>query len=388
MKILSMAWSIYDNRLSEFCNNCTGGGLAIKNICEYIGRKQESYLFIGRCKMPEMKLGNINIVGTDCYPDVEDDCPDVNEKRLRTMTWAFESAVDRIVPDIVNFHGAGILMQRCIEICRNKSIPYVYTDHLFIENNPAFAGYNTNIELQKSIYAIPDIRVIAVSSGMKRKILRDFPKVSEESIYVIKNGTDFDATWVEGDLKGKYGLKNRKVLLSVGTISNRKNQSQIIKAFQLLPASLQDEIKIIFCGNDAMDGELQESIIEAELQDNLIYAGALSSNEMKKCYSIADGLIMPSYAEGLSIAALEAIAYGLPVIMFLDSECAEDLGDEKVVCFAKERSDVCLARSIEEWYGKEWNRDYIIDYAKYFTMERVADEYIEYYNRILNSVNL
>ena len=61
MRIISVAWNIYDDRLHEFCQDCTGGGLVIKNVCEYIGRICESYLFIGQCKMPEMELGNIHI---------------------------------------------------------------------------------------------------------------------------------------------------------------------------------------------------------------------------------------------------------------------------------------------------------------------------------------
>lgn len=385
MKILSMAWAIYDSRIPEFSDNCTGGGVVIKNICEYIGRKQESYLFLGRSKLPEMELDHIHIVGTDCCPDVEDGNLDVNEKRLRTMSQAFEIAVDRIVPDVVNFHGIGILMQRCIKICRDKNIPYVYTDHLFIEENPTFAGYDTNLEWQRSIYSIPGLRVIAVSSGMKKKILRSFPQMHNESIYVIKNGTDFEAVWVDGNLSQKYDIKNKKVLLCVGTINYRKNQSQIVKAFKLLPAPIRDSIKIIFCGRDRINGELQASIIDAGLQNNMVYAGAMSSQEMKAYYSIADGLIMPSYAEGLSIAALEAIAYGMPVIMFSDSECAEDLSDPKVCVLAEERSDECLARAIEEWYRKEWDKQYITDYAKYFSMERVADDYIEYYKNVLAS---
>lgn len=73
---------------------------------------------------------------------------------------------------------------------------------------------------------------------------------------------------------------------------------------------------------------------------------------MKKYYSVVAGLIMPSYAEGLSLAALEAIAYGLPVIMVKDFECAEDLNDDKVVCFANERSDECLADDYIRYYKK------------------------------------
>lgn len=385
MKILSMAWTIYDNRLQEFYNNYSGGGLAIKNICEYIGRIHESYLFIGKFKMPELELGNIHIVNTISYPDIKDDDIDDNEKHLRTMTQAFKNTLEELQPDIVNFHGIGELMQRCIRICINKNIPYVYTDHLYISLDTQIEGYDTNIKWEKQIYNIPEIKVITVSTGMKKKVLQDFPHVPPENISVIKNGTDFIAEKIDGDLKEKYLLKDKKVLLCVGTLNHRKNQCQIVKAFQLLSPTMQDSVKVLFCGKDSMKGTLQESIMNAGLQDKLIYVGAVSSEEMKKYYSVADGLIMPSYAEGLSIAALEAIAYGLPVIMFQNSECADDLNDEKVVCFARERSDECLAETIRDWYETQWDREYILEYAKYFSMERVADEYIEYYKDMLTT---
>ena len=377
-----MAWTIYDSRLPMFSNNYTGGGLMIKNICEYIGRLHESYLFIGRYKVPEMIIGNIHIVGTEIYPDIQDDLCNPDDKHIKTMEKAFEAVVDKIKPDIVNFHGIGGLMQRCVEVCINKKIPYVYTDHLFV-GGAEIQGYDKNRKWEKEVYNIPDLKVIAVSSGMKTKILQNYPTILSKNITVIKNGTDFIAEWQDSDLIKKYDLKNKKVLLCVGTINYRKNQCQVIRSFQMLPLSIQNKVKVVFCGKDSMNGILQECITASGLQDKLIYAGAVSSEDMKKHYSIADGLIMPSYAEGLSIAALEAIAYGLPVIMFSDSECAEDLCDKEVVCFAKERTDSCLSAEMINWYEKKWDKEYIIKYSRYFTMERVAEDYINYYTEIL-----
>lgn len=383
MKILSMAWTIYDKRVSEFSNDYTGGGLMIKNICEYIGRIHDSYLFIGRSRIPEQDLGNIHIVGTDSYPDTEE-CTDRKEKLLRTMTGAFECAVRKIHPDIVNFHGIGELMQHCIKVCIDRNIPYVYTDHLFIGSGTDFKGYDTNIKWEKEVYSIPNLKVIAVSTGMKKKILRSFPHMFPEDITVIKNGTDFNAEWEMGDLGRKKRLDNKKILLCVGTINHRKNQCQIVRAFQLLPSLIQNDIKIVFCGTDGINGELQKRITEAQLEDKLIYAGAVNNEEMKEYYSAADGLIMPSYAEGLSIAALEAIAYGLPIIMFSDSECVDDLNDQNVVCFAKKRTDAHLAEAIKEWYEREWDRESIIKYSRFFNMERVADDYINCYRKLIS----
>ena len=105
---------------------------------------------------------------------------------------------------------------------------------------------------------------------------------------------------------------------------------------------------------------------------------------MKKYYSICDGFITASITEGLSIAALEALAYGLPLIMFSDVECAMDLNDEHISCFAEERTDESLAGTIEKWYCKEWNKEYILEYSKQFSMDKVANYYIECYQDILS----
>lgn len=386
MKVLLMAWTIYDSRLEQFADDCTGAGTVIKNICEYIGRQTESYLFVGKCRMPEMKLGHIHIVGTDTEPAVEGEGLTRTEKRLRTRTNAFRSALDTIKPDIVNIHGIGELALRCIGVCTEKNIPYVYTEHLFITRDKQFSQYDNSLELQERLYPMPGLNIVAVSSGMKHKIHRDFPSIPFDKIQVITNGTDFVPDIVQSDFSDKYGLNGKKVLLCVGTILDRKNQCQLVRMFQLLSLAIQDKLIILFCGHDCMNGTLQNCINVADLQDKMIYVGAVRSDDMKKYYSVADGLVMPSYAEGLSIAALEAISYGLPVIMFSDSECMQDLQDEKVICTAAERSDQCLAEAVVEWYEKEWDRQYIADYARRFSLERVAEEYMEYYQDVINEM--
>ncbi len=384
MKILTMTWNIYDDTIDNFKNNCTGAGLVIKNICEYIGRKEKSYLFIGSCHLPEMKIGNIHIVKTDMKIDDTDNDLVKDKTYIKNMTKKFLLALEQINPDIVNFHGLGDLARHCIQVCRKKKMPYVYTEHLYIGLNEIIEKYDISIKWEKMLYNIPQFPMIAVSNGMKEKILRDFPDLKIE---VILNGTNFIAERIKSNYRSKYNIENKKILLCVGTILARKNQIQIINSYLKLPIEIQDDLRIIFCGRDSSQGKLQENICLAGLEDKLIYVGSVSSEEMKKYYSISDGLIMPSLAEGLSIAALEAIAYGLPIIMFSDLECARDLNDNKVVCFAKKRDDVSLAKAIEDWYLHDWDKNYIIKFSKFFSMERVAEDYINYYKyRLSNEI--
>lgn len=386
MKILSMAWTIYDDRMPEFSKDFTGGGLVIKNLCEYIGRKEESYLFVGRRPIKEQKVGHIHFVGTDMKWSEEDGDSVRDEAYLNRMAEKFEMALKRIQPDLVHFHGLGDLMLKCVRICIKNHVKYAYTEHLYIGLKRHIERYETSVQWEKDVYTIPDLRVIAVSTGVKKKILEDFVQIPDSHVEVILNGTDFVAEQKESDYREKYQLQGKKVLLCVGTILARKNQLQLVSVYQKLPKEIRDHLKIIFCGKESMSmkGRLQEAISAAGLEQELQYVGAVSSEDMKKFYSVADGLIMPSLAEGLSIAALEMIAYGQPVIMFRDSECAEDLKDEKVVCFAEERRDESLAQAIEDWYSREWDSEYIRAYAQYFTMERMAEDYLAYYRRRLN----
>ncbi len=383
MKVLSFTWTIYDHRLDMFCKNCTGGGLVIKNICEYIGRHIESYLFIGKFKMPEMELGNIRIVGTDSV-ELEGAGLNQADNHLIAMAKSFETALAHIKPDIVNFHGKGDLMRHCIDICIKQKIPYAVTEHLYIgRQHTGMDRYDRAIKWENDLYTIPGIKIIAVSSGIKRRILNDFPNFPPENISVILNGTDFCAEHVQSDFKQIYQLNGKKMLLCVGTILERKNQRQIVRAFQLLPEHIKQNLKIIFCGNDRLNGLLQQDITDAGLQEQLIFVGAVSSDVMKQYYSAADGLIMPSLAEGLSIATLESIAYGLPVIMFSDSECADDLNDIKAVCLAHGRGDQNLADAVEYWYMNEWDNHYIMQYAERFTLDKMAENYLVYYKQRL-----
>lgn len=384
MKILFMAWSIYDSRIEKFSQN-SNGTKVIMDICEYVGRKEEVYLFIGATKLLPIELDHVHVVGTEQYEDVVNADLPQEELWLLTMMRAFTETLDNIYPDLVSVQGLGELSKRCMLICKEKKIPYVYTEHLYIGKKEVLLNSNKIEEWRHNIYTIPEIRIIAVSKGMKSKILKDFPNLKDQ-IDVIANGTDFKAELIEGDLADQYHLYGKKVLLCVGTIHERKNQRQIVRAFRLLPEEIQKNIKILFCGRDSRAGHLRillQDIEKAGLGKQLVYTGNISKDDMKKFYSISNGLIMPSLAEGLSPAMLENIAYGQPVILFRDSECIEDLNDERVLQIAEERSDMCLADAIVKWYEKEWNKEYILEFSKYFTMERMADDYIAYLKKLL-----
>lgn len=383
MKILFYAWDIYDEELPEIQIAPNGGSIAIKNIIEYVGRKCDAYLFLGKRKMLEKKLHHINILDTEQYPDYVNDTLEKNECHLRTMLNAFENTIKILCPDFVNLHGGGELLRRCILKCIELDVPYAYTNHLYIGLEKYVPGYEKSVELEKITFNIPDLMVTTVGTTQKRNILRDYPHLKEDNIDTILNGTDFTYELANSDLIEKYHLQGKKVLLCIGTILRRKNQLQIVQAFVAMKKEERENVVVLFCGKDSMDGALQKEIEKYHLQENLIYVGVVPNTEMKKYYSIADGYILISLAEGLSLTMLEAMVFGLPLIMFDDVEGASDLQDEKVTVFVHGKRDEDVIDAINEWKNKKWDKEYIQEYSKYFSLERVADDYIEYYKKRL-----
>ncbi len=378
MKVLSVVWKIYDDRLQEFSND-TNGLIVVRDICEYIGRRIESYLLLGKAFLTGIKLGNIHIVDSE---SIAKRFP--TKSHLEIMSEAFKQALSDIQPDIVHFHDCGDFCRACIKICIEREVPYVFTAHGFIAKNQTISSsYDREIAWQEEVYTTSDINIVAVGKGIAHKIYGDYPELRDGHLHVIQNGTTFRAEKIISDLKFKLGLQEKKILICPGKLTKRKNQIQIVKAYKRLPQSVSKNIGIIFCGNDRLDGELQKAIQAAGIEESLKYVGAVSSEKMKEYYSISSGMITASFTEGLSIAALETVAYGLPVVMFSDLECAADLNNEHVSCLAEQRTDEALAGAIEKWAEKEWDRDIILEFASQFSMEKVADEYIDYYEDIL-----
>ncbi|MBQ1735669.1 MAG: glycosyltransferase family 4 protein [Lachnospiraceae bacterium] len=383
MRVLTVTWNVNEPLIDELQSEKTGGAILIRNLAQYIGERCESYLMIGSMKLSGGKYGNVYYVGTKNAEDIVSPSGNPKETKLLTMEAAFDKALESINPSIVNIHGKGDFAYYCIQKCMKEEIPCVYTEHLFIRRDASFGGYDNDVILEDKIYSLQGIKVIAVSSAMRDNILLQYPNINPHDISVILNGTDFQLISRDEELEKKYNPDNRRLLVCSGSIIDRKNQKQLINVFKELPSYIKNNIKIIFCGNDTTQGAFQKQIYDEGLSDYLVYAGAFSNKDMMQLYSIADGMVMPSLCEGLSVSVLEMLSFGKPVIMYEDVEGASDLYDEEVISFAKEHTDKAFADAIVKWYEKEWDESYIKEYVRYFSLDRMAEDYIQFYENFL-----
>ena len=132
--------------------------------------------------------------------------------------------------------------------------------------------------------------------------------------YVPGVGIDlkkFNTVKVDRDLKrSQLGLpEDAFVVLSVGELNKNKNHEVIIRAIAKIN---NPDIHYLVCGKGPLESYLNELVAELGVGKNVHLLGfRLDIPEICK---ISDLFAFPSYREGLGMAALEAMACGLPLI--------------------------------------------------------------------------
>lgn len=100
------------------------------------------------------------------------------------------------------------------------------------------------------------------------------------------------------------------LLLSIGELSKRKNQQAIIRAL----GKINDKkIHYLLCGKGDLLKELQSLARANGVEKNVHFLGY--RNDVVDICSQADLFALPSLHEGLSVASLEAMYCGIPVVI-------------------------------------------------------------------------
>lgn len=123
------------------------------------------------------------------------------------------------------------------------------------------------------------------------------------------------------NLREVYHLsKNDFIIMSVGELIKRKNHEVVIRALE----QLRDKnMKYFICGSGVLMQQLQKYIDERKLSEQVFLLGYRT--DVSDLLSQADCFIHPSLQEGLSVAIMEAMRSGVPII------CSDIRGNRDLV---------------------------------------------------------
>lgn len=152
-------------------------------------------------------------------------------------------------------------------------------------------------------------KVIANSEGLRRLAQR---VPTGRSIGVIRNGVDLDI--FKPCCKAESAQEAETAPLNIATVARlipRKGLEHLLNAMDKLE-DLCIQLSIYGAGSHAE--QLQDLVVELGLQNKVTFAGFKNRGQLPDVYKSADIFVLPSVSESCSMALLEAMASGLPVI--------------------------------------------------------------------------
>lgn len=211
---------------------------------------------------------------------------------------------------------------RLPEICEELSIPLVATFH------PPFDSKLRNLKsstqfLTYQLYApfLAHYDSVIVFSRIQRDLLIKLG-VPASKLAVIPNGVDVQK-YSPGLSSLKYHFNAPRLFVYLGRLATEKNVEALLKAWK--HAQMGKTSKLLMVG----DGPLRASLMTFYGKDDgVIWLGFVADEKQRiDILRAADGFILPSLVEGLSLSLLEAMACGVACIATdagADGEVLED----------------------------------------------------------------
>jgi glycosyltransferase involved in cell wall biosynthesis len=104
-------------------------------------------------------------------------------------------------------------------------------------------------------------------------------------------------------------------IVCVARLIERKGQHHLLQAFAQLRKSSVQPLELTFVGTGDAEPQLRKLADSLLVSDAVTFKGFMSREQMPLVYREADVFVLPSQQEGMSIALLEAMASGLPVVV-------------------------------------------------------------------------
>jgi glycosyltransferase involved in cell wall biosynthesis len=236
--------------------------------------------------------------------------PTIGSKHLDAIVHSALSTVDVSLrgADIVHYHAVGPGVSAILPRFVSKA-KVVLTVHGLDAERAKWGGAARSVLTfaQWLSARVPDGTVV-----VSRDLERHYRERYGRNTSYIPNGVEEPTRRPPIEITKRYGLQGNDYLLFVGRMVPEKAPDLLVRAFR----GLETDARLVLAGGSSFtDAYLRRLETSVAADARVLMPGYVYGPLLEELYSNASAFVLPSSLEGLPLTLLEAVSYGIPVIV-------------------------------------------------------------------------
>ena len=254
------------------------------------------------------------------YPTIRFTIPLLLRTRLTHIIRKFK-------PDIIHIQDHLLICKVVVRINSSLKIPIIGTNHFMPENvtflvpGEKLKQYTESIIWKEFSKVFNQVGIVTTPTETGASLIRSKLKVNTVAISSGVDLDSFDSGIDPADIKKKYMIPDKPVLLYVGRLDPEKHIEEVLHAVAI--ALKKTDFSFVAVGKGMSKNALEQLTVHLGISEKVIFTGFVPDEELPCFYKLGRCFVIASIAELLSLATLQAMASGLPVIAVKASALTE-----------------------------------------------------------------
>lgn len=217
--------------------------------------------------------------------------------------------------DVVHFHASSLSYVEPLVAAQHASVPI----RIMHAHSSQIIGKHKNIHLilhNLNQNRISKLATHYLACGDLAAQWMYGKQIPIENVEIVNNGIDLNNYLFSNDIRTKkrceLNIADKFVLCHVGRFEAVKNHLYLIDILKEV-LSIRDDAILLLIGKGTLLQDVKDAVERNGLSDKVLFLGI--RNDVNELLMASDCFLLPSFYEGFPVAAIEAQATGIPVIM-------------------------------------------------------------------------
>lgn len=304
---------------------------------------------------------------------VDIDCPKKKSFEAIIHTFRAINEAKRLGADVLHIHAIGPAL--LVPYAKMLGMRVVFTHHgPDYDRDKWGTAAKTILKLGERMGCMFADDVIVISDVIRNLIKEKYGRT--KNVHLIYNGVSQPEICDYPEYFSELGIEKGKYILGMCRFVPEKNLHHLVEAFaKIRKENLSSDIKLVLAGDTDFEDDYSRGLKAMARENGVVLTGFIKGRRLHSLLTHCLCYCLPSSHEGLPIALLEAMSYGVKVIVS-DIPANKEVGLPDSDYFPVGNVEA-LAEKLREVMAKP------IEHVNYdmrkYDWEKIADQVVEIY---------